>query len=33
MRRWKKGNLKKGIKKVLECDAQNRNEAAKSTHN
>ena len=33
MRRWKNGNLKKGIKKVLECDAQNRNEAAKGTDN
>ena len=34
MRRWKNSNLKeKGIKKVLECDAQNKNKAAKSTHN
>ena len=33
MRRWKNSKLEKGIKKVLECDAQNRNEAAKSTHN
>ena len=33
MTRWKNGSLNKGIEKVLECDAQNRNEAAKSTHN